>query len=36
MRDIALPGKRDAQGAMDEVFERRVGLRADGADLGFR
>jgi 3-hydroxymyristoyl/3-hydroxydecanoyl-(acyl carrier protein) dehydratase len=33
MRDIALPGKRDAQGAMDEVFERRVHLRADLADL---
>jgi hypothetical protein len=33
MRDIALAGKRDAQRAMDEVFERRVHLRADCADL---
>ncbi len=36
VRDIALAGERDAQGAVDEVFERRVDLCADLADLGYR
>jgi len=33
VRDVALAGERDAQGAVDEVFQRRVDLGADGADL---